>query len=216
MKGTSLLAAAMCAALTLVSAPAGAAIYLATLTGTTTGADYSDLFFESEEPVHEFFDEEFSLTYTLDSEAASSVQGASLTLNGVTRAFPPANLGASMNVNFPISFVGFTYAEQANLGGVLTENSVNASITTSTPAPATVFTTGSWSGTGAGSFLFSSNGNANPANDFTATGELAVNTLTIARVGDITAVPEPATWALMIGGFGLAGASLRKRRGALA
>ena len=26
------------------------------------------------------------------------------------------------------------------------------------------------------------------------------------------AVPEPATWALMIGGFGLAGAALRRRR----
>jgi hypothetical protein len=25
-------------------------------------------------------------------------------------------------------------------------------------------------------------------------------------------VPEPASWALMIGGFGLAGASLRRRR----
>jgi hypothetical protein len=30
------------------------------------------------------------------------------------------------------------------------------------------------------------------------------------------AVPEPAAWALMIAGFGLAGASLRRRRGALA
>ena len=28
----------------------------------------------------------------------------------------------------------------------------------------------------------------------------------------IAAVPEPTTWALMIGGFGLAGASLRRRR----
>jgi len=30
------------------------------------------------------------------------------------------------------------------------------------------------------------------------------------------AVPEPATWALMIGGFGLAGAALRRRRSAVA
>ena len=29
-------------------------------------------------------------------------------------------------------------------------------------------------------------------------------------------VPEPATWLLMIGGMGLAGASLRRRRAALA
>ncbi|MBU1376339.1 MAG: PEPxxWA-CTERM sorting domain-containing protein [Alphaproteobacteria bacterium] len=29
---------------------------------------------------------------------------------------------------------------------------------------------------------------------------------------DATAVPEPATWALMLGGFGLAGTALRRRR----
>ncbi len=33
---------------------------------------------------------------------------------------------------------------------------------------------------------------------------------------DATAVPEPATWALMISGFGLAGATLRRRRTASA
>jgi hypothetical protein len=32
----------------------------------------------------------------------------------------------------------------------------------------------------------------------------------------IRPVPEPATWALMIGGFGLAGAALRRRRAAIA
>ena len=38
-------------------------------------------------------------------------------------------------------------------------------------------------------------------------------TLTVSDVGD-GAVPEPATWAMMIAGFGLVGASLRKRRDA--
>jgi len=37
---------------------------------------------------------------------------------------------------------------------------------------------------------------------------------TIKRLG--AAVPEPATWALMIGGFSLAGATLRRRRAAIA
>ncbi|WP_374660127.1 PEPxxWA-CTERM sorting domain-containing protein [Phenylobacterium sp.] len=45
------------------------------------------------------------------------------------------------------------------------------------------------------------------------------------KVGDLysqdipgvqTGVPEPATWAMMITGFGLAGAAIRRRRGALA
>ena len=43
--------------------------------------------------------------------------------------------------------------------------------------------------------------------------------LTISGPGDISlssAVPEPATWAMMIAGFGLAGAALRRRKGGLA
>jgi len=46
---------------------------------------------------------------------------------------------------------------------------------------------------------------------FRSTGEVATFR---AELGSAT--PEPATWALMIAGFGLAGAALRRRRDALA
>ncbi|WP_205854187.1 PEPxxWA-CTERM sorting domain-containing protein [Phenylobacterium kunshanense] len=35
-------------------------------------------------------------------------------------------------------------------------------------------------------------------------------------LGPVGAIPEPATWALMIGGFGMAGATVRRRKAALA
>ena len=41
--------------------------------------------------------------------------------------------------------------------------------------------------------------------------QLRINELTHAALGG-AAVPEPASWALMIGGFGMAGAALRRRR----
>lgn len=46
----------------------------------------------------------------------------------------------------------------------------------------------------------------------------AYNSLTLfvdGRVATGPAVPEPSTWALMIGGFGLAGTALRRRRAAV-
>ncbi|MDZ4370573.1 MAG: PEPxxWA-CTERM sorting domain-containing protein [Phenylobacterium sp.] len=50
--------------------------------------------------------------------------------------------------------------------------------------------------------------------------QLRVNQLQYAATGAVNvgvgAIPEPSTWALMIGGFGLAGAALRRRRLAFA
>jgi hypothetical protein len=48
---------------------------------------------------------------------------------------------------------------------------------------------------------------------FTTDADVGVGQI---RLGSITAVPEPGTWALMILGFGGAGAMLRRRRTALA
>ncbi|MGZ6020926.1 MAG: PEPxxWA-CTERM sorting domain-containing protein, partial [Phenylobacterium sp.] len=46
----------------------------------------------------------------------------------------------------------------------------------------------------------------------TFVGESAHSVLDNISVNGGGAVPEPASWALMIGGFGLAGAALRRRR----
>ncbi|PZQ58946.1 MAG: PEP-CTERM sorting domain-containing protein [Phenylobacterium zucineum] len=49
-----------------------------------------------------------------------------------------------------------------------------------------------------------------------AANQVAFANITIGSITPGTgAVPEPATWALMIGGFGMAGATLRRRRSAL-
>jgi hypothetical protein len=37
------------------------------------------------------------------------------------------------------------------------------------------------------------------------------NRLGVVTIGGTPAVPEPATWAMMIGGFGLIGATMRRR-----
>ena len=57
-------------------------------------------------------------------------------------------------------------------------------------------------------------------NDFTITDLVAPANLQFSTFyyslvsGSVAAVPEPATWAMMIAGFGLAGAAMRRRRAA--
>ncbi len=47
-------------------------------------------------------------------------------------------------------------------------------------------------------------------------GDLFSDNIPFSHDTPVSAVPEPAAWAMMITGFGLAGAAIRRRRGALA
>lgn len=190
-----------------ISSSASAALFTATITGTTEGFDYTGVFFD---PITGF-DEGFTAVLSLDDALASPVTAIAFTLNGETVIFPSANGGSFANANQPFNEVSYGYFEQSNVGTVFTENSFTATIVT-TFGPATAFTPGMWTGTGPGGFLLSNFDSANPLDEIAVVGELNVQTLTIAAVGGNAGVPEPATWALMIGGFGVMGSALRRRR----
>ena len=59
-----------------------------------------------------------------------------------------------------------------------------------------------------GPFTFNFTSNGFPAKDF------VVDRVYLTATDTISAVPEPASWAMMLGGFGIMGAALRRRRSA--
>ena len=62
----------------------------------------------------------------------------------------------------------------------------------------------------AGQQLFNFAGGTLAAPTF-RTGQFVLDGGTTLTISEIAAVPEPATWAMMIGGFGLVGGTLRRR-----
>ena len=61
-------------------------------------------------------------------------------------------------------------------------------------------------------FYFRADNGGSAAFSFTNPGGDNIGVLLDAVSLDVTAVPEPATWAMMIGGIGAAGGSLRRRK----
>jgi hypothetical protein len=116
--------------------------------------------------------------------------------------------------------IGFDYYAPAN--GIANPNDASLSFLINGMAAGGTLTAGSGSGTAAQtwfnfntSFVALASGPASLSFEFRGLGSTAAD-FAIDRVYAVAAVPEPAAWGMMIGGFGLAGMAVRRRRPKLA
>jgi hypothetical protein len=222
--------------------PAAAAIITVTATGTlSSGFDQSGLFGS---PNTDLTGAVFSTVYTYDtangvyeaypnSEAVSggihqnntipSPGSAVITVNGVT-ATNSGNVGSLL-----VAGSGNQYWAEVIQRSWSDHVTVEDSIDLQGHRPAGTGLFDSWHSDCSpddmcrGSFYFTNYYyNTNPGSPayylFVDTGQFNVDSIdvVVSGYGGPGAVPEPETWALMIAGFGMAGASLRHRRKASA
>jgi hypothetical protein len=166
----------------------------------------------------------FAFTGTSSNDTPPPTPSALCAIGEVRVAFSPANSTATGNSNFgafgptlahclslpPTSYSGgifdFAFAAGDDLTGTY------SGFFTPTATPGLLNTTVNFVATGGtGRFLGASGA-------FQAVGTLdrrlprPFNDVTFSGTLNLPAVPEPATWAMMILGFGLTGAAVRRRR----
>ena len=224
MKKAFLLAAVSAAAMTC-AATASAAIMTATWTGVVHSSfDYTGVFGGSGSSLdgmsfvaHYTYDT--SLGYRATSPGVSdvvlggsayllpAVVSGTLTINGVTHSIGG---GASGLANTLATFVGDETGDQSNDGEFYTENMFsNQGSTSGTPTnleaivPLTTVD-------GTGYFQIYTFDLAMNVSKVFAYGALANATYQVQADALPPPAPEPATWALMLGGFALAGVALRR------
>jgi hypothetical protein len=135
---------------------------------------------------------------TYDFSATWNASGLALTVNGQTTSYnapllgDTLRLGAKRDATVTVGTVdGFAFTETLN--GTLGNGTVNY---------LHLFSNDNWGGDGV-----------------TFTGTVRIGGVDgrgsasqiFFQNGDFAAIPEPATWAMMIGGFGLVGAAMRRR-----
>ena len=227
------------AALSVAAArPADAAVYVTTWTGTlVNGFDRTGEFGQINRTLDGLA---FTAVFTLDDSAPNARRSLSpgySTINGgpnfgtpftpltanLTIAGHTLHFGEAANANYEGSYgqakgvVGHNYNDyEDQVGGGFRNNSyIRADVTSTTvnfltaSDPRTPFVASGPGLTFDGGFSINNN----------ALGHVAYSDFVITRVESVLqpqagAVPEPASWALMIVGFGAAGAILRRRRAA--
>ena len=164
---------------------------------------------------------------TASALAISSAAGAAVTVTGGTTIDP-----IDVRVTDGVTTIGFAEAQLAanfveNLSFTNTLTGVY-SITLGTSSPSVDFTSAVLTGAG-GSFPLTSVFNDGTSENFALTPavQLAAGTFNLAITGvnrgngslggtvtirDVGAVPEPATWAMMLLGFGAIGVGFRRSR----
>lgn len=126
--------------------------------------------------------------------------------------------GTTTTFRTTFSLTGFDFANATISGQVLADNALTVLLNGNLIGSASTFTTL----TGFSSSAQFFNGAFNTL-DFVLTNaggpvafQVAGLTVTAAELPVVAGVPEPTTWAMLVMGFGLVGASLRRRTGARA
>lgn len=207
------------AALGLAAAsPAAAAIMLATYTGSvTSGLDYANTFGLGQGA--SLANQAFTATFLYDTEAgldngepgyyqerdggsawgaASPILDSTLTINGIAY-----DVSGDLNAKVVSSSGQSQHRAEGIVGGGF--NSLFLYLNYVAPGDLAIPVPTTGGSLGAGTYLL------NNAGGFLANGTLLVSTLTIAAA-PVAGVPEPASWALMILGFGSVGGLLRDNR----
>lgn len=192
-------------ALAATMAGAASATVTVTLTGTSTsntlaGADTSftaTIVYDETTAVSSGFTSAGNYTQTF---YAGAVQSASFTSGGVTASFTGATASFAQIITTD-SVKSYPNDSEAFSIGTSGSNYINASLsgpyttvsTTQIVSPDTY---------ASGSFAYTTN-----SGNYYGT----INSISVASAA-ASAVPEPASWAMLIGGFGLVGAALRRQR----
>ena len=234
------LAATLAALATTVALPAASAVYVTTWTGTlVNGFDRTGEFGQINRNLSGL---SFTAVYTLDDSAPNAVLSMSpgySTITGGTNqgsAFTPltADLTIAGHVmHFGVGANAYHQASNGDAKGVVSgnyndyedeifggfgDNTIIRNAVTSTTAhfltasdPRTPFAASGAGVTFSGGFSVNNIGGGNRPQQY-AYSDFAITGVTSVLRPQGGAVPEPASWALMITGFGAAGAMLRHRR----